>query len=50
MVTLDEYGIRGLGHNGVVDYCLHHCRVALEHVVGVGRTKIQKDMPCHDYT
>lgn len=34
MVTLDEYGFRGLGHNGVADNYFHHGR-ALESVVGV---------------
>lgn len=37
MVTLDEYGFRGLGHNGVVDNCLHHGRATLKNVAGVSK-------------
>ena len=35
MVTLDEYGFRGLGHNGVADNYFYHGRATLGYVVGV---------------
>jgi hypothetical protein len=52
MVALYEYGFRGLGHNGVVDNCLHHSRAALEYCSGVSeqgeeahKDSFQKDIP-----
>jgi len=46
MVALDEYSFRGLGHNGVVDNCLHHSRTTLEYAVGVSEEAHKEmDMP-----
>lgn len=54
MVTLDVYGFRRLGHNSVVDNCLHHGREALEYVVGLSEQgeEAHRDSKriCNDYT
>jgi len=44
MVALDEYGFRGLGHNGVVDDYFHHSRATLESVV-VGVSEQGEEAP-----
>ena len=52
MVALDEYGFRGLGHNGVADSYFHHSRAMLEYVVDVSEQveEAHKDSKwiCHD--